>query len=436
MVLPGTCENRNGQLYIGGVAAKTLADRYGTPLYVMDEAHLRRVMRQFLAAMDHPRLQTEVIYASKAFLNKAMAAIVREEGLSMDAVSGGELYTALAAGFEPERLYFHGNNKSDAELAFALEQHIGCIILDNADEADRVIAGLTGSARRQRVMLRVNPGIEAHTHEYISTTKNDSKFGLSIFQSQTRELLARLAAHPSLILEGLHCHIGSQIFEEQSFRSAAEVMIDYIAELKAAGIPLTALNLGGGFGVRYVEGDDPIAPEEFLPGMLDHLADLLEERDLDPLKILIEPGRAIAANAGTTLYTVGGIKRTYGGKQYVFVDGSMADHIRTALYGADYEAALAQRLAAAPEGIWTVTGKACESGDILVRDLPLAQARTGELLAVFSTGAYHYSMASNYNRLPRPAVVMVSAGKTRLAVRRESYQDLLRNDVMEDYPNE
>ncbi len=433
MKLPHTMENREGQLYIDGLDAASLVKRYGTPLYVMSETALRQRMGEFRAAMTDPELATEVIYASKAFLCKAMAQLVAEAGLAMDVVSGGELWTALAAGFDPARLYFHGNNKSDRELALAVDHGVGCIILDNGDEARRLVRILEGSNTRQRVMVRVNPGIEAHTHEFISTTKNDSKFGLSIFQADTKALLGELSRQPELILEGLHCHIGSQIFEQDSFAKAADVMLDYVAELAAAGIALTALNLGGGFGVRYVEGDEPVSPGDFLPGMLAHLKAGLAERGLAPLKILIEPGRAIAANAGVTLYTVGGTKQTYGGKNYVFVDGSMADHIRTALYGASYEAALAGRLDEAPDAVWTVTGKACESGDILVRDIPLPQAGSGDILAVFTTGAYHYSMASNYNRLPRPAVVFVRNGQSRLTVRRETYEDLIRNDVEEAY---
>lgn len=433
MKLPDTLENREGQLYVDGVSARSLADRWGTPLYVMSETALRSRMREFREAMASSELETEVIYASKAFLCKAMVRLVADEGLSMDVVSGGELYTALSAGFDPARIYFHGNNKSEAELALAVDSGVGCVILDNALEAARLVGLLAGSDRRQRVLLRVNPGIEAHTHEFISTTKNDSKFGLSIFQDETQELLQKLATEPNLVMEGLHCHIGSQIFEESSFHKAAEVMLDYIASLAKAGVELTVLNLGGGFGVRYVEGDEPVSPKSFLPGMLEHLTELIKARGLEPLKILIEPGRAIAANAGLTLYTIGGTKQTFGGKNYVFVDGSMADHIRTALYDASYEAALAERLDETVSAIWTVTGKACESGDILVRDIALPQARQNELLAVFSTGAYHYSMASNYNRLPRPAVVLVKDGRSRLAVQRETYEDLIRNDIEEDY---
>ncbi|WFF73595.1 diaminopimelate decarboxylase [Proteiniclasticum sp. QWL-01] len=426
-------EQHNGELVLGGVEAGKLARTYGTPLYVMDEGRMRSKMQAYRQAMTGSRLEGEVLYASKAFLCQAMVRILAEEGLSLDVVSGGELYTALSAGFDASRIYFHGNNKSEAELAQALDAGVGCIILDNETEASRLIHLLEGTGRRQRVLVRINPGIEAHTHEYISTTRNDSKFGLSMFQPETAQFLRELAHQPSLELEGLHCHIGSQIFEANSFASAAEVMLNYLADLSRAGLSLKVLDLGGGFGVRYVSGDEPLEPEAFLPQLLELIADGLEARGLPPVRILIEPGRSIVAEAGVTLYTVGGTKATYGGTRYVFVDGSMADHIRTALYGASYEAVLAQRVEAPAESVYTVTGKACESGDILILGIPLPQPAAGELLAVFSTGAYHYSMASNYNRLPRPAVVLVHEGKSRLAVRRESYEDLIRNDVEEAY---
>lgn len=433
MYLTGQQENKNGELFIGGISAKELARRYGTPLYVMDEGYIRSRMREFKEAVKGGPLAAEIIYAGKAFLNKAMAKIVWEEGLSLDVVSGGELYTALTADFDPERIYFHGNNKSLEELELALDNQVGCLIADNETEIARILGLLKDTDRRQRILVRVNPGIEAHTHEYISTTRNDSKFGLSIFDEDTADLLKALSKNPALDLEGLHCHIGSQIFEEESFKAAAEVMVSYIADLKTKGISIRSLNLGGGFGIRYVEGDKPLSPAAFLPDLLDHLAGLFKAKGLAPLKILFEPGRSITANAGTTLYTVGGTKQTFGGKNYVFVDGSMADHPRTALYGAEYEAALAEDLDAPLEEIYTVTGKACESGDILIRTIALPKAKPGDLLAVFATGAYHYSMASNYNRLPRPAVVLVKDGRSRLAVRRETWADLIRNDEEEEY---
>ena len=348
-------------------------------------------------------------------------------------VSGGELFTALSSGFPAEKIFFHGNNKSLEELEYAVKSGVGTIILDNEDEVERLRGILEENAKHQKVMLRVNPGIEAHTHEYISTTKNDSKFGLSIFREDTVDLIKALDAEHAFDFQGIHCHIGSQIFEEESYFKAVEEMLGYVASLKEKGIGIRALNLGGGFGVSYEEKDAPMAYRSFLKNLLEHASKIAEAMDLLPLKMLIEPGRAIVANAGTTLYEVGGTKTTYGGKKYVFVDGSMADHIRTVLYDAAYTACLADRMEDPLDEVYTVTGKACESGDILVREAHLPIPEKGNLLAVLSTGAYHYSMASNYNRLRKPPVIFVRDGKSKVVVARETYEDLVRNDWMEEY---
>lgn len=433
MKLYGTQHIVNNELHIGGVSTRKLASTYGTPLYIMDEEEIRTRARLFGENFTHEKIKTEVIYASKAFMTKAMAKLIGEEGLSLDVVSGGELFTALSAGFPAEKIFFHGNNKSLEELEFAVKSGVGTIILDNEDEAERLRGILEENAKHQKVMLRVNPGIEAHTHEYISTTKNDSKFGLSIFREDTKDLIRSLDEDPLLDFQGIHCHIGSQIFEEESYFKAVEEMLGYVASLKEKGIQIRALNLGGGFGVSYEEKDAPMDYERFLKNLLDHAAGIAEETNLLPLKVLIEPGRAIVANAGTTLYEVGGTKTTYGGKKYVFVDGSMADHIRTVLYDAVYTACLADRMEDPLKEVYTVTGKACESGDILVREAHLPIPVKGNLLAVLSTGAYHYSMASNYNRLRKPAVIFVRDGKSKVVVARETYEDLIRNDRMEEY---
>ena len=433
MNLYGTQEVRDNVLYIGGVSARDLVKRYGTPLYVMDEEEMRRKARTFKEGFVHEDLLTEVIYASKAFLTRAMARLIQEEGLSLDVVSGGELYTALSVDFPKERIFFHGNNKSFEELRYALESRIGTLIVDNRDELERILEILEGTGHVQRVILRVNPGIEAHTHEFISTTKNDSKFGVSIFSQETLRLIEDMESSPLVDFRGIHCHIGSQIFEEESYEKAVEEMFRYVLMLKTQGILVRELNLGGGFGVRYVDSDAPMDYVSFLPKLLKKIHDLCKKEDLVPPKVLIEPGRALVANAGTTLYQVGGTKKTFGGKHYVFVDGSMADHLRTVLYDASYTAYLAERMNEKNEDIYTVTGKACESGDILVRDLSLPHPRKGDLMAVLSTGAYHYSMSSNYNRLTRPAVVFVRDGRSRVVVKRETYEDLVRNDLEEGY---
>ncbi len=412
-----------GHLMIGQLTATELVERFGTPLYVMDEKMIRNQMQLFKRVFVHPKLASEVIYASKAFLTLAMCNLVEQEGLSLDVVSGGELYTAYKAGFPMERIYFHGNNKSAQELAMAIELGCGTIVLDNPFELQLLLPLLD---KPQRVLLRVNPGIDAHTHEYIATTKHDSKFGLSTADPATLTLIQQLSDEPLIRFMGLHAHIGSQIFEADSYRKEAETLLRFIRNHQ---LNIVELNLGGGFGIAYTEQDHPLTLSEFLPSLLDHIADQIEALKLNPIKIMIEPGRSIVANAGTTLYTIATTKTTVNGKNYVFVDGSMADHIRTALYGAHYTAVVANRIDVTPAVHYTVTGKACESGDIIIKDAYLPACQSGDILAVLSTGAYHYTMSSNYNRLPRPAVVFVSDNEARIVVRRETYEDLIRNDL-------
>jgi diaminopimelate decarboxylase len=415
----------NGQLMIGYFTAKQLAERFGTPLYVIDEKHVRNQARLFKDSFTHPILSSEVIYASKAFLTLAMCKLIQEEGLSLDVVSGGELYTAHRANFDMSHVYFHGNNKSEEELRMAVEFGVGTIVLDNESELDLLLPLLD---HPQKVLLRVNPGIEAHTHEYIATTKNDSKFGLSTADPATLTLIERLTREQMIDFSGLHAHIGSQIFEAESFYKEAETLLQFIVDHR---IPVRELNLGGGFGVAYTLEDQPLSLSEFLRSLLEHISLTITSLGLPDMKIMIEPGRSIVANAGTTLYTVGSTKTTINQKNYVFVDGSMADHIRTVLYGAHYTALLANRTDDVCDTKYTVTGKACESGDIIIKETLLPTCQKGDILAVFSTGAYHYTMSSNYNRLPRPAVIFVNDEHVRIVVKRETYQDLIRNDIGE-----
>lgn len=424
MILEHT-QIHDGHLMIGQLTAVELAKRFGTPLYVMDEKMIRAQMRLFKQAFVHPKLATEVIYASKAFLILAMCNIADQEGLSLDVVSGGELYTAYKAGFPMNRVYFHGNNKSAEELTLAIDLGCGTIVLDNEHELELLLPLLHIP---QRVLLRVNPGIEAHTHEYIATTKHDSKFGVSTADPATLTLIRRLSNESMIDFMGLHAHIGSQIFEAQSYTMEAEALLRFIADHQ---LHVRELNLGGGFGIAYTDQDQPLTLQEFLPSLLEHIAHQIEVLGLNPIKIMIEPGRSIVANAGTTLYTVATTKTTINQKNYVFVDGSMADHIRTALYGAQYTAVLANRTSDACAVHYTVTGKACESGDIIIKDAYLPRCQSGDVLAVLSTGAYHYTMSSNYNRLLRPAVVFVYEDKARIVVKRETYEDLIRNDIGE-----
>lgn len=418
-------------LEIGGVDVTILAKEYGTPLYVMDEGFIRDNCRLFKESFKRKGIDTEVIYASKAFCTMYMCRLIHEEGLSLDVVSGGELYTALKSGFPADKIYFHGNNKSNEELRMAIDAGIGHVIIDNIDEINRLERLCQEVNKKMVVLLRVNPGIEAHTHEYISTTHNDSKFGESIFSETIYDTIKRLKNSPSLIFKGLHYHIGSQIFDEASYFKSVEVALTFIKTVyQNTNIVIDELNLGGGFGIYYTDGDQPIEIENFLERYLKYIETLVNDLNLKMPKLYIEPGRAIVGRAGTTLYTIGSTKHTYGGKKYVFVDGGMGDHIRTALYGAEYEGVIANRMNDKPEKTYTVTGKSCESGDLIIQSIQLPTPKPGDILAVFSTGAYHYSMASNYNRIPRPAVVFVRDGRSKVAVKRESYEDLIRNDCI------
>ncbi|MHB9146096.1 MAG: diaminopimelate decarboxylase [Symbiobacteriia bacterium] len=432
MQLFGTSRvNSAGHLEIGGCDAVALASEFGTPLYVFDEALIRRNCRDYGQGFAGLYPDVRVAYASKAFLTAAMATLVAEEGLDLDAVSGGEIYTALRGGFPAARILFHGNNKTAEEIRFALENGVGRLVIDNLQELDLVEAAAGALQRKAQVLLRVTPGIEAHTHEYIRTGQVDSKFGLVLENGQALEGVRRALRLPHIALVGLHCHIGSQIFELDPFAGAANVMLRFMADIRReTGLTLTELDLGGGLGTRYVFGDDPPG----IRALAEHLSGAIRQaaKELDfPLPTLIlEPGRSIVAEAGTTLYTVGAIKNIPGIRTYLSVDGGMGDNPRPALYGASYEAAIANRAAAIPETQVAVAGRFCESGDMLIQDVLLADPRPGDILAVTGTGAYNYSMASNYNRVGRPPVVFVCDGRADLVVRRETYADMAALDLV------
>lgn len=432
MKLFGTMKkNQNGNLEIGMCDAIDLAKEYGTPLYVIDEELVRRNCRTFKENFKADGIETEVIYASKAFLNLAICKVIEEEGLSLDVVSGGELYTAIRSDFPLNRVYMHGNNKTEEELRLAIESNIGRIVVDNRYELELIRELCDELDKNIDVLLRVNPGVDAHTHEYIQTSKNDSKFGESIFSEDIYEVIKSFMKSERVTLRGFHCHIGSQIFQETSFYMSVSVMIDFISRIKEKCDFVTReLNMGGGFGVYYCEGDSPIELGNFLSNMVVSTKEECSKHNLAIPKIMIEPGRSIIANAGTTLYKIGGTKKTYGEKNYIFVDGGMTDNIRTALYDAKYEAIVANKLESNTNIEYTIAGKCCESGDIIIKDIVLPEVKRNDILAVLSTGAYNYTMASNYNRIPKPSVVFVKDGIARLAVKRETYEDILRNDVM------
>lgn len=431
MKLFGTMKiNEKGNLSIGGCDTQELAKEYKTPLYVIDEDLIRENCKLFRNAFIKSGIETEVIYASKAFLNLAICRLINEEGLSLDVVSGGELYTALKAEFPVEKIYFHGNNKTSGELEMAIKSKVGRIVVDNEHELELIDEICSRLGTTADILLRVNPGIEAHTHAFIQTSKNDSKFGQSIFSEDLGAIIANLMSNKNISLKGLHCHIGSQIFEEESFYSAANVMMEFIAKLKANyGFVTEELNLGGGFGVYYSHDDTPINIQNCLKNILGLIRDQAAILNLKVPKLMIEPGRAIVANAGTTLYEVGAIKKTQGGREYIFVDGGMTDNPRTALYDAKYDALIANKAKHKGTVLYTIAGKCCESGDIIIKDIELPEASKGDILAVLCTGAYNYSMSSNYNRIPRPAVVFIRDGEAKLVVKRESYEDITRNDI-------
>lgn len=419
--------NQENQLMIGSFTALELAKQYQTPLYIMDESKMIKRMQDMKSYFSHDALQTEVIFAGKAFLTKAMVKLVQSQGLSLDVVSIGELYTAISAGFDPNKIYFHGNNKTIEELTYALKVGVKTIVVDHEMEFDMLFDLATDYY--PDLLLRINTGVEAHTHEYIKTTHHNSKFGVSAFDANTLRLIEKMHQSPFPFI-GIHAHIGSQIFEIESFKQHAIEMVEFSKKVKdEKNILIKAINLGGGFGIQYTKKDQVPPLSDMLKEVIDATYQHIQLLDLSVNKIMIEPGRSIVADAGITLYRVGAIKTTYGQKNYVFIDGSMADHMRTALYQAKYEAVIANRVNDKTSKVYTIAGKACESGDMIIHDIALPEVNKDDLIAVFSTGAYHYSMASNYNRLLKPAVVFVNHDQSRLVVKRETLEDLIRNDV-------
>lgn len=422
--------NDKGHLEIGGVDTVDLAKEYGTPLYIYDVALIRARARAFKEAFQKHGVKAQVAYASKAFSSIAMVQLAEEEGLSLDVVSGGELYTALQAGFPPERIHFHGNNKSREELMMALESGIGCVVVDNFYELELLEQLSKQRGKTTAILIRVTPGVEAHTHDYILTGQEDSKFGFDLNNGQADEALRKALSSSFFSVLGIHCHIGSQIFETTGFVLAAQKIFQKIADWKETyGFVPAVVNLGGGFGIRYTSEDDPIPVSEYVEKIIEEVKKQVSEQNIPMPKIWIEPGRSLVGDAGTTIYSIGSQKVVPNVRHYVAVDGGMSDNIRPALYEAKYEAVLANRVLDEKNEIVSIAGKCCESGDMLIWDLPLPKANPGDYLAVFCTGAYGYSMANNYNRIPRPAVVFVENGEAQLVVKRETYEDLVRLDL-------
>lgn len=428
-LLPLTARvNDRGHLEVGGCDVVDLVAQFGSPVYILDETSLRTACQQYQQSMQlfYPG-PAQVIYASKAWNCLATCAIVASEGLGIDVASGGELYTALQAGVNPEKIYFHGNNKSLQELEFAIT--VGCtVVADNWLELERLVSLATSMSIPPRVMLRITPGIECHTHEYIRTGHLDSKFGFD--PNQIKALLSFAVQHPELQWVGFHAHIGSQIFEIQPHQDLAGVLADWLVEAISAGLSMTELNVGGGLGIRYTESDQPPSINDWVKVVATSMTMACEARNLPLPKLICEPGRSLVGPACITAYTIGGRKEVPGIRTYVAIDGGMSDNPRPITYQSVYQAVVANRMALSASETVTIAGKHCESGDILLRDIQLPPCQPGDILAVMATGAYNYSMASNYNRLTRPAAVLVQDGEANLILKRETYQDLVRQDLL------
>jgi diaminopimelate decarboxylase len=426
-MLFGTMEVNENELFIGGMSISELKEKHGTPLFVYDEALMDQNIESFKNSFVSNVFKPTVVYASKAFLTKGMASYIDDKGLYIDAVSAGELYTIYQSGFEMSHVVLHGNNKSIQELEMALDYGVGYIVVDHEFELE-LLNELAQSRNQQvKTLLRVNPGVEAHTHEYIQTSLLTSKFGTSIFDLEKINYILGIYEQSNLVqLSGYHCHIGSQVFDMEAFIKAVEAMVDFSESVCPQGVEV--LNLGGGFGVQYMEGEAPVSLDLRMSEYANAIDEVLNSKNYQVDEVMIEPGRSIVGTAGTTLYTVGAEKETFGGKNYAFIDGGMTDNIRPALYQAEYTAVVANKMNLTSDKPYTVAGKCCESGDIVVRECLLPQVTKDDIIAVLTTGAYGYSMASNYNRMQRPEVVFVKDGESRVIVRRETLEDLISND--------
>lgn len=419
----------DGHLTIGGCDVLDLAREYGTPLYVFDEATLRETAEAFTTAFRALYLRTEILYASKAFINVGLAKFFAGLGLGFDVVSGGEMAVLRAAGVSPERVYFHGNNKTPQELREALEWGIGCVVVDGFGEIDLLdrIAGERGI--RQPVLLRVSPGVDPHTHAHTTTGVLDSKFGFPIQTGQAQEAVRRVNAARHIDLRGLHFHLGSPIFETEPYERGVRIVLDFASRVREEGLRLLRFSPGGGYAIAYTEADEPPTPAAYADAIVGALRQGCRDHDLPEPDLIIEPGRALVGRAGVAIYTVGIIKDIPGVRTFASVDGGMGDNIRPALYGSTYVALAAARPTAPATSVVTIAGKYCESGDILVRDARLAPVQPGDVIAIPAAGAYAPSMASTYNLNGRPPIVLVADGASRLLRRRETYADLMATDI-------
>ncbi|MFR1709757.1 MAG: diaminopimelate decarboxylase [Clostridium sp.] len=425
-------EIKDGKLYFNGCNTEELAKKYGTPLYVISEDCIREKCRELRESFIEKYDNTKAFYASKAFLTLEMCKIIKEEGMGIDVVSGGELFVAIRAGIEPKDVMFHGNNKTIAELKMAIEYGVGRIVVDSVDEL-RVLEELAVNAKKTvDILFRITPNIECNTHRYISTGQKDSKFGIPLDDNIIKEAIIIAKTSKNINFKGIHFHVGSQLFDNRSHIKAVENAIRLIKMLKdELAVEVEELNVGGGFGIKYLESDNPKPLSYFVDAIMEVIKNDISKNNLKMPRVFIEPGRWMVGEAGITLYTVGTIKNIPGVRTYVSIDGGLPDNPRTALYTAKYQGYIVNKMDEKRDNTVTIAGKCCESGDILIWDLMIPRSiERGDILAVMSTGAYNYSMASNYNKIPKPAVVMIKDGEERVIVRRESYEDLISKDVI------
>ncbi len=426
--------NEKGHLTISGCDTVELAKRYGTPLYVLDEELMRKNCREMKNAVDKYFKNGKAMYASKALNTKAVLMIAASEGLGIDTVSGGEMYTALSAGIPPEKIELHGNGKTREEIEMAVKNGISCIIADGFDELTMIEDVCRKADKHINVAIRIRPNIDVHAHHAVQTARMDCKFGFGISDGQAMRAAEIITNSKYMILSGIHCHIGSQIFEEEPFVLLCRSFLDFACEVRAkTGAIIGEFNCGGGYGVRYTDEDTPKPFEVFIKIIAETLTSLCKEKNFPMPSVTVEPGRSIVGEAGTTLYTVNGLKEITGVRTYCMCDGGMFENIRTALYEAEYDAVCASRMNEEHLYPVSIAGKCCESGDMITWNTPMPKLNTGDILAVFTTGAYNYSMASNYNRNPVPALVLVKDGESAIAVKRQTYENITENDVVPEY---
>ena len=424
--------NSENHLCIGKHDTTHLVKEFGTPLYVLDEDLMRKNCRDYALSIDkYYDGNGLALFASKALCTMYTGKLVAEEGLGADVVSGGEIYTLYKASFPMDKVFFHGNNKTRSEIELAIDCGVGHFVVDNKYELDLLNEIAKEKGIIQKILFRIKPGIDAHTHDFVKTGQIDSKFGVALENGEAFEIHKYTASLSNIQVDGVHCHIGSQIFDVEPFCEAAKVMMNFIGDLKdKLSLKVKILNLGGGFGIKYADDDDPLTPEEYIKKTARTVKEVAKERNIDLPYLVFEPGRSIVAPAGVTLYTVGGVKEIENVRTYVSVDGGMGDNPRYILYGSKYSVVVANNAAAKPIAPVTIAGKCCESGDLIQENILMPQIKVGDTIAVLATGAYSYSMASNYNRIPRPPIVAVKGNEKKVIVKRETYDDIIRNDVL------